>query len=566
MNLQKIQLPETDDTESRLMYVRGRNNRLFSDHLAVKRGGSVSFDTFYNFFSVEKWNRYTQFSDLWLVVEIKGHVVLELIQIYTRGIVTVSKKLHQVELDACERKRYRFLVPHKERKGNIYFRLAYMSDGSFYCGNFETDSRPVNRVKLAAVVCTFHREAYVRATIKLLQEEVFCNEKSPLNGSLKLFLIDNGQSGIYTKLSSDDIFVYENPNTGGSGGFSRGMLEVLRKRQEYPATHVILMDDDIKIKISSLECNFAFLCYLRKEYRYAFIGGSILQMGKPFVQEEFGGRFRFTGGFGIHHGRDLRNRKSVLTNDRGKQAGYIAWCYCCIPLWAIMERGLPLPLFLHHDDVEYAMRIADGCICLNGICVEHEARTGKWPSANAYYNVRNLLIVLALHKPYGYKWLLNIYILMKVGMNLYLGRYLDAGLNLEGVKDFLRGSAWLVGCSCMEKHALIREKGCHYEKRDADVRLLKRQEGYVTFKIGIDPLWKVCLHSRILYQNRNGEFLSIKKNKQNTKEILKQTVMELKEMNKEYRKIRADWQNAVSVLISENFWIAYLERQGRKLP
>ena len=35
---------------------------------------------------------------------------------------------------------------------------------------------------------------------------------------------------------------------------------------------------------------------------------------------------------------------------------YGAWWYSCIPLNEVREKGLPLPLFVRCDDVEYGMR------------------------------------------------------------------------------------------------------------------------------------------------------------------------------------------------------------------
>ena len=34
---------------------------------------------------------------------------------------------------------------------------------------------------------------------------------------------------------------------------------------------------------------------------------------------------------------------------------YGAWWFCCIPVTAIRRHGLPLPLFIRCDDVEYGM-------------------------------------------------------------------------------------------------------------------------------------------------------------------------------------------------------------------
>lgn len=93
---------------------------------------------------------------------------------------------------------------------------------------------------------------------------------------------------------------------------------------------------------------------------------------------------------------DLRKRDALLRNTESQNWDYGGWWYCCIPVSAIREKGLPLPVFIHRDDIEYGIRMGK-LMTLNGIGVWHEAVTKKLPQIGEYYDIRNMAILNAIH-------------------------------------------------------------------------------------------------------------------------------------------------------------------------
>lgn len=73
------------------------------------------------------------------------------------------------------------------------------------------------------------------------------------------------------KIREDDYthLVY-NKNTGGSGGFQRG-IEEIRKQEGF--THVIFMDDDVAFDINSFYLLFDFLTQVEEENRDRPVAG-----------------------------------------------------------------------------------------------------------------------------------------------------------------------------------------------------------------------------------------------------------------------------------------------------
>lgn len=93
---------------------------------------------------------------------------------------------------------------------------------------------------------------------------------------------------------------------------------------------------------------------------------------------------------------DLRKRDALLRNTESQNWDYGGWWCCCIPVSAIREKGLPLPVFIHRDDIEYGIRMGK-LMTLNGIGVWHEAVTKKLPQIGEYYDIRNMAILNAIH-------------------------------------------------------------------------------------------------------------------------------------------------------------------------
>ena len=109
----------------------------------------------------------------------------------------------------------------------------------------------------------------------------------------------------------------------------------------------------------------------------------------------------------------------------------------------VRDDNLPIPVFIRGDDVEYGLRNAKNIIALNGICVWHEPFENKYSSAMYYYILRNRLIDNALHgreqEPRSFIRVMRNWVKSEV----YLYRYKNARLLLQGVSDYYRGIDWL---------------------------------------------------------------------------------------------------------------------------
>lgn len=276
----------------------------------------------------------------------------------------------------------------------------------------------------------------------MLNEKILNCTDSPLYDTLQVFISDNGKTLEADRLSTTKIHIVKNKNVGGAGGFTRGLLEIMH-RKDYQATHVLLMDDDILLEPESLFRTYVLLRTLKEQYRDAFIGGAMLRLDHQNIQVEAGAAWYAGNLVSRKSNLNLNTLDACLYNETEEYCEFNAWWYCCIPMHIVRPDNLPLPIFIRGDDVEYGLRNMKHLILLNGICVWHEPFENKYSSFLSYYILRNMLYDNALHCPgFTRKQFLRRFV-GSVIRELFYYRYKNVDLIFRGVNDFFRGVDFL---------------------------------------------------------------------------------------------------------------------------
>ena len=314
---------------------------------------------------------------------------------------------------------------------------------------------PANlNVNIMVDICTFKREEYVYRNLNLLKEQILENPESPLYRHLYVHISDNAKT-LDTSIADGTIVkVSPNKNAGGVGGFTRGIIEAMSLAKQRDISHVLLMDDDAMIEPASLEVTYSFLSVLKEEYQDYTLAGSIIQLNKPYLQYEEGAQWNQGAIEALKHKVDLREVKVLLLNeDESEKVEYAGWWYCCIPLSVISKENLPLPLFIHRDDVEYGLRTGkERFIYMNRICIWHEAFAGKMPGPLDYYDIRNHCITNAIHCPEYTKEDFKKFFSKWVWGNIGKYRYKYVDYNVKAVEDFCKGIDWLLDTDAFLLH------------------------------------------------------------------------------------------------------------------
>lgn len=467
MKLQSLLFPQTGICTEEKMYFRRNGTIDFTwdkDYLNMFRNSSITFDTYFNGCSAEKWFKYTKVKRISICLHVKGQFRITLMRKEKNLDGATTKFLHeetfgQPDVDGV----YSFPFETESNNGMFCFQILCLSEmGSLFDGWYEGEVQPqdIRPVKIALDICTFKREVFVTKNVRELYDCFLNNPDSEMKDSLEIFISDNAKT-----LNQDDvvlcdkIHVFLNKNTGGAGGFTRGMIEIMNCREKNHITHVLVMDDDVIINPDSVYRTFVILSLLKDEYADAFVGGAMLRLDKQFIQTEAGARWN--KGYLISHksGLNLLETEACLYNEFEEKTEFNAWWYCAFPASVITDKNLPLPIFIRGDDVEYGLRNLKHLILMNGICVWHEPFENKYASSMYYYIFRNRLIDNSIHN-LKYKRSHFIRDLKEqVHREIIYYRYKNADLLMDGVNDFYNGIDWLMAQDGEALHKSIMGRG-----------------------------------------------------------------------------------------------------------
>lgn len=444
-----------------------------------RKEGFICVDGYFNLFYLEKHHKYCRIDSLILELEIRG----------IKSIIVMHDREEVLRVIASDTGRLSIPLPYDKYETGVLWFEAELDDKSsqgdmiggcdnwYIKGDFEGYSECINPVELAVNICTYKREAYVTRNMKSLA--VFMgtraiNGKLPeASGHMHVFIVDNGKSlndyDEFDKLihiMDDDknrlINIILNANTGGTGGFSRGMQEAINRREELGLTHLLMMDDDAVFDPDLFVRLYGFLSTLRDEYRDITVGGALMREDYPYIQHAAGEWFTDYKVINKHPLVDMRDFDNCtadwMTGTDAEHDMYGAWWCCCYNMDAITKENMPLPIFVHHDDIQFGMKQVDrGIVFLNGICVWHQGFELVYPGVKQYYNMRNTLITMdmferdRLEKTYRF-WAIRRYIGMLISY-----RYADCEFVYRGFKDFQKGRDWLLASDPESIHKELME-------------------------------------------------------------------------------------------------------------
>ncbi|MCL2470343.1 MAG: hypothetical protein FWF25_01180 [Propionibacteriaceae bacterium] len=480
--------------------------------------GSVEFFTYFNSLAVKKWTKYSISTKFFLHLRVKGKFRVRL---FGRWLEPKSENAdqshksmdHQLEEtlalpigDAARRsfchqivgeavvkeealKEYIFnceesgesnsdsgevVVPILYQDASIVgFEIIAETPCELYEGWYSVlcYEEDLNRVDISLCTTTFKKEDYVTRNAELINREVLVNPRTggmdDLSKHLFVNIVDNGRTLDPEDFNGYRMRLHHNINTGGSGGFTRGMLETLAlsERGEFAATHILLMDDDVQLLPETLKRTYALLRLLKDEHRGKFISGAMLDLDQMNEQHEDVGYVSTQ--LGIHTPVKprylLHESDAILRNDieYSLEHMYAGWWYCCIPMQYVAEDSLTIPIFYRGDDVEFSLRNNPGFIAFNGICVWHMGFDAKVTTSLEYYLViRNALIAQAISSIVPQvDYVKRIERLFREEIRKF--NYQAAEHLLDALEDYLKGPEYYVN---LDGEQVIKAQSARNEK------------------------------------------------------------------------------------------------------
>ena len=418
---------------------------------AISEGGRVSFATYFNAFPASYWRRWTTLDSVTLRIRVAGECAIILYRSAAKGHSFPVETIY-VETDEPET---------VERK----LPLAPFIDGGWYWFDIVAGSQGTTLIKadwaaasdapagrLSIGFTTFNRPDFMVEHLRTLgtATEVF----DLLDA---VYVIDQGTSRVAdhpdyadaAKKLADKLRVIQQGNIGGSGGFSRSMDETLRAGE---SDYLLILDDDITLEPESILRAATFADLARKP---TIVGGHMFSLYDRSVLHAFAesiapGKWWWESSPNTKARHDFgrRNLRNTPWLHRRAEADYNGWWMCLIPTKIIKDIGLAIPVFIKWDDAEYAVRAGRKgypTVSMPGVAAWHIPWLDKNDALDwqAYYHIRNRVIVALLHSPRKRGGRLAAESGERQLQNLLSMQYSTAALRLLAIEDVLSGPGHL---------------------------------------------------------------------------------------------------------------------------
>ncbi len=442
LDVRKLYIEESD-TNARRAHAPNRTS------LEIGAESEVSFATYFNAFPASYWRRWSILDTVVLHVELTGTARVDVYRSKATGArITIGGAEVSGEHASAE---FEIELSPFEDGGWIWFDITTDSAVTVHTAGWYSSVPAPGQANIAVGIPTFNRPSDCVAALKALTSDPLVDE---VIGAV--IVTDQGNKKAKDHPGFTDaaaplgarLSIHNQPNLGGSGGYSRVMYEALKNTD---CEQILFMDDDIRIEPDSILRALALNRFAKSP---TLIGGQMLNLQEPshlHVMGEVVDRANFMWTNAPHTEYDHDFAKYPLADDdlkstqlhRRIDVDYNGWWMCMIPRAVAEELGQPLPLFIKWDDADYGLRAAEhgySTVTMPGTAIWHMAWSDKDDAIDwqAYFHLRNRLVVAALHWDGKANGLLASSVKATVKHLLCL-EYSTVAIQNRAIADFLAG-------------------------------------------------------------------------------------------------------------------------------
>lgn len=597
--ISRVQFSKTPDMADLYMRFDG----VFEDKKIIfLKNSTVSLNTYFNSIYENYYNKYTNIRSFDYLLKLEGDFI---IAAYREIESNPRQLIYQGQFEQCQINEYQKItlptINSSQESGRIYIEITCLStEGYFLEGLVTTTAQKQQDVTLGIVICTFKKETYVKNTVNRILQDNLLQDKN-----IKIFVVDNGKTLQDSDFGDERVALIPNRNLGGSGGFTKGLIEGL---QADIYTHFLLMDDDIELDSEVIYKLISLYEYAQTDFA---IAGSMLDLYKKTLLHEAGAlynqyintkgelhhrSFEMTS---LKHNLDLSDSTSLNLLSVEEPVDYGAFWFFAVSKEVIKKIGLPFPFFIKLDDIEFGLRVnthlKNGIVPFPGIAVWHEPFYTKKPVWDLYYRTRNQLITNSI---YGCLDYLSTIIILTRGIvyNLLIFDYNTAKMYLQGFEDYLQGPSIITKKDSEILHSQICAASKSHQSQTTLTNPLLKIEDYQISKVGKlqklaslitlnghllpqfliknesalirygfikqerDSICKGFAKKRIIFiLDNNSQSHQHELDKQTGISILLAWFKAILRSRLQWSKVNSQWQKVAKDLTSITFWQSYLE-------
>jgi galactofuranosylgalactofuranosylrhamnosyl-N-acetylglucosaminyl-diphospho-decaprenol beta-1,5/1,6-galactofuranosyltransferase len=282
--LQRIILPRPGEPlDVRTLYVEESQTNARRAHattrtsLSIGAESEVSFCTYFNALPASYWRRWSILSSVVLRLELAGHGRVDVYRSKADGSrIHVQGKEFAVATgaDSVVVEFETDLAPFEDG-GWIWFDITTDTAVTLLSGGWYAPVEAPGEGSIAVGMPTFNRPTDAVKTLAALGSDPLVLEKIaaviiPDQGTRKV--VDEPGFAESAAALGNRLAIHDQPNLGGSGGYSRVMYEALKTTD---AEYIVYMDDDIEIEPDSILRALAFARFAKSP---VLVGGQMLNL------------------------------------------------------------------------------------------------------------------------------------------------------------------------------------------------------------------------------------------------------------------------------------------------
>lgn len=378
--IQNLVLPSLDICSEEELYFRLLNTEAMysfeQKKILLDKGGKVSFNTYFNFFSISSWKKNCDINDLYLKIRGAGRFQIRIMHSHLAKSQIV---LHERELSIQDTKNISINVEKWKEltDGLLYVVITALSEAEIHEISWQTETKVRQNVNLGIVITHFNRKSYVVPAIKRITQFI---ENSDMN--VQLIVVDNSQN--ITEEEGAGAKVISNKNLGGSGGFMRGLLYL----KDNGFSHCLFMDDDASCEMDSIARAYYMMSFA-KENNLAIAGG-LMDEAEPYILTEKGAQYDGAC-IPLKVGFDMRDEELIHWAEyENNSIDYGGWWFFCYRIdWM---QSFAFPYFIRGDDIMFSMVNKFQTASPIGICcwgADFGLKAGPFPN---YFEVRSHIV------------------------------------------------------------------------------------------------------------------------------------------------------------------------------
>ncbi|HEY9875044.1 MAG TPA: glycosyltransferase [Candidatus Obscuribacterales bacterium] len=472
-----ISLPKSSDTSD--LYIQCNESASINyqeddKKIVLSQGGIVSLNSYFNSFYEKFYTKYTTLRSIYYLLKLEGDFKVSVYREFNEE--NNREIISEQNFEQCKFSEPVKILPinliQNEKAGRIYFEITCSSEqGAFKEAWIATDENKTREVSLAITICTFKKEDYIKNTLTRISQDKLLQTKN-----FKLFVVDNGRTLNEADFREPNLQIFSNINAGGSGGFTRGLVEAL---EENIYSHFLLMDDDIELESQCIYRLFSLYEYANVDFAVA---GGLLNLEKKHMLYEAGATYNEdskTRGFApgsltaVNNNIDLRSSSSLNRLLVEEYIDYGGFWFFSFSREVVEKIKLPLPLFIKVDDIEFCLRIKElgnKIVAFPSLAVWHQPALAKKLNWETYYYIRNDLITYAIH--YSIDYMDTVEHFTKVILqSLSRFDYNHVEMVIKSFEDYIKGPDFIKSSEPEVLHLNILKLSKSYDNQNEQDKL-----------------------------------------------------------------------------------------------